>query len=118
GDERGLERDDGLAGADVALQKAAHGTRLAHVVHDFAEDAFLRGGGLEGKDLFECGPDLIVGSEGGPVTFAEAAAFELEAELEVEELFKDEAAVRGGARGHELRHGGAGGGEVDGLESF
>ncbi len=31
GDERGLHRDDRLAGADIALQEAAHGLGAAHV---------------------------------------------------------------------------------------
>ena len=116
GDECGLEGDDGFAGAYVALQQAAHGLGAAHVGDDFAEDAFLRGGGFEGEDLFEGFADLVVGDEGGAVAVAEPAAFEFEAEFEVEELFEDEAAVGGGAGGHEVGHGGAGGGEVEGAE--
>ena len=98
GDERGLHGDDGLAGADVALQQAAHGLGRAHVGDDFAEHAFLCGGGVEGEDLLEGFADVVAGGEGGAGALAHAAAFEFEAELEVEELFEDEALVRGGAR--------------------
>ena len=70
GDERGLEGDDGLAGADVALQQAAHGAGAAHVGDDFAEDALLRGGGLEGEHLLEGFADLVVGDEGGALALA------------------------------------------------
>ncbi len=115
-DERGLEGDDGFAGAYVALEETAHGLGAAHVGDDFAEDALLGRGGLEGEDLFEGFADLGAGGEGGAVAVAEAATFELEAELEVEELFEDEAAVGGGAGGLEVGEGGAGGGEVDVLE--
>ena len=110
GDERGLHGDDGFAGADVALQQAAHGLGLAHVGDDFAEDAFLGGGGMEGEDLLEGFADFVVGGEGCAGALAHAAAFEFEAEFEVEEFFEDEALVRGGGGRHELDHGGAGGG--------
>ena len=116
GDERGLHGDDGLAGADVALQEAAHGLGAAHVGDDLGEDAFLRGGGMEGKDLLEGFADGGAGGEGGADALAHAAAFEFEAEFEVEELFEDEAAVRGGGGGHQVEHGRAGFGEVDGAE--
>ena len=118
GDERGLEGDDGLAGADVALQQAAHGLGAAHVGDDLAEHAFLRGGGFEGEHLFEGGADGVVGGEGDAGALAQTAALEFEAELEVEELLEDEAAVRGSARGDELGHGGACGGEVQLLEGL
>ena len=52
-DQRGLHGDDGLAGANVALQQAAHGLGLAHVGDDLGEHALLRGGGMKRKDLFE-----------------------------------------------------------------
>ena len=116
GDQRGLHGDDGFAGADVALQQAAHGLGLAHVGDDFAEDAFLRGGGMEGKDLLDGLADGGAGGEGGADALAHAAAFEFEAEFEVEELLEDEAAVRGGGGGHQFQHGRAGFGEVDGAE--
>ncbi len=59
GDEHGLQRDDGLAGADVALQQAAHGAGLAHVGNDLAEGALLRGGGMEGQNFADGFADFI-----------------------------------------------------------
>ena len=93
GDERGFDGDYGFAGADVALQEASHGAWGAHVRDDFAEDAFLCGGRLEGEDLLEGFANFVVGGEGGSGAIAEFAAFQFEAEFEVEELFEDEAAV-------------------------
>ncbi len=116
GDEGGLHGDDGLARADVALEQAAHGLGLAHVGGDLAEDAFLGGGGVEGKDLLEGAADGVICNEGGALSLAEAAALELEAELEEEELFEDEAAMGGGGGGDEVEHAGAGFGEVDVAE--
>ena len=98
GDERGLHGDDGLAGADVALEEAAHGLGAAHVGDDLAEDALLRGGGMEGQDLLDGFADGWAGGEGGADALAHTAAFEFEAEFEVEELFEDEALVRRGWR--------------------
>ena len=112
GDEHGLQRDDGLAGADIALEEAAHGVGLLHVGDDFAQGAFLRGGGVEGEDLADGFADLVAGLEGDAGALAEAAAFELEAEFEEEELFEDEAAVGGGGPVLELGHGCAFGREV------
>ena len=116
GDQRGLHGDDGFAGADIALQQAAHGLGAAHVGDDLAEDAFLRGGGMEGQDLLDGLADGGAGGEGGADALAHAAAFEFEAEFEVEEFFEDEAAVRRGGGGHQVEHGRAGLGEVDGAE--
>ena len=47
GDDRCLERDDGFAGADIALQQAAHGRCLGHVGGNFFQHAFLRRGGMK-----------------------------------------------------------------------
>ena len=94
-------------------RQAAHGVGLAHVAYDFGEDAFLRGGGVEGQDLLERGADLGRDFGQGAGTLAEAAALELEAKLEVPELFEDEAAMGGCGGGLEVGHGGAGGREVE-----
>ncbi len=118
GDEGGLEGDDGLAGADVALQEAAHGARFAHVGDDFAENALLGVGGLEGEHLLEGGADVFAGGEGGALALAELLAFEFEAEFEVPELFEDEAAVGGGAGFLELADGCVGGREVEVAEGL
>ena len=36
---RGEQRDDGLAGADIALQQPQHALRLGEIVGDFARSA-------------------------------------------------------------------------------
>ena len=59
GHEHGLQGDDGLARADIALQQAAHGAGVAHVGHDFAQRALLRGGGMEGQDLADGFADFV-----------------------------------------------------------
>ena len=94
------------------------GRGAAHVGDDLGQDALLGGGGVEGEDLLEGAADLVVGEEGGAFALAEFFSFEFEAEFQVEELLEDEAAVGGGAGGHEVRHGGSGFGEVDGAEGF
>src|ERR1700682_1714074 len=53
GDDRGLQGNDGFAAADIALEQAVHGRGLFEVGGDFREDAFLRGGGLEGQNAFK-----------------------------------------------------------------
>ena len=62
GYERGLHGDDGLAGADIALEEAAHGLGgLRMSCDDLREDALLGGGGVEGEDLLEGFTDLGAG---------------------------------------------------------
>ncbi len=53
GDDGGLERDDGFAAADVALEEAIHGRGLFEVGGNFRKNALLRGGGFEGQNAFE-----------------------------------------------------------------
>src|SRR5712692_10565567 len=50
GDDCHLKRDDGFAAADVALEETIHRGGLFDVGGNFGENAFLRGGGLEGED--------------------------------------------------------------------
>ena len=114
GDQRGLHGDDSFAGADIALEEAAHGLGAGHVGDDFGEHAFLRGGGVEGEDLLEGGADFGRGGEAGAGALAHATAFELEAQLQVPELFEDEAAVGWGLGGGEGFERGAGQGESGG----
>jgi len=116
GDEGGLHGDDGLSRPDVALKEAPHGLGAAHVGGDFAENAFLGGGGVEGEDLFEGTANGLICNERGTLSIAKTAALEFEAELEKEELLKDEAAMGGGGRGDEVEHGRARFGEVNGAE--
>ena len=99
GHQRGFKRDDGLAGAHVALQQPAHGPRLAHVADDLAKDPLLRGRGLEGQNLLQRFPHVLVGGEGRALALAQPPAFQLQTEFQVPELFKDQPAMRG-------RHGG------------
>ena len=63
GHQHGLQRDDGLAGAYVALQQAAHGARLAHVGDDLAEGSLLRGGGMEGQHFANAAADGVIGGK-------------------------------------------------------
>ena len=118
GDDGGLHGDDRLAGADIALQQAAHGLRAAHVCDDLAEDALLRGGGMEGEHMLDGLAHGWAGGEGCADALPHAAALEREAEFEVEELLEDEPPVRGGGGTHQLDHRCAGLGEVDGAEGF
>jgi dihydroxyacetone kinase len=71
---------------------------------------------MKWEDLLDGIADVGAGGEGGPDALAHAAALEFEAEFEVEELFEDEALVRGGDGGHQVSHGRAGFREVDGAE--
>src|SRR5713101_353037 len=96
GDDGGLQGDDGLAAADVALKKTIHGRRLFEVGGDFGEDAFLRRGRLEGEDALEGFADgVLAEAEGDSVFLAGGLAIESEAELVEEEFFEDEALLDG-----------------------
>jgi hypothetical protein len=107
GDQHGLERHDGFAGADIALQEAAHGVRLAHVGNDFAEGAFLCGCGVERQHLADGLAHLVGGGEGDAGALAHAAALEFETKLEEEQLLEDEAAMSRRAECLQLCHRGA-----------
>ncbi len=50
GFQAGNRGDDGLAGADVALDQAHHRVRLRQVRENFIDDALLRAGELEKAD--------------------------------------------------------------------
>ncbi len=102
GDQHGLERNDGFAGADVALEQAAHGRGAAHVRGDFAESALLRGGGMEREHGAQRGADLGAGLERDAGSLLEFAALDLEAEFQVEEFLEDEASMGGRCEGLEL----------------
>ena len=93
GDERSLHGYDCLAGADVALQQAAHRLGAAHVGCDLSEDPLLGGGGMEREHLLDCFAYVIVGRKRCADALAHAAALQLEAEFKVEELFEYEAAM-------------------------
>ena len=73
---------------------------------------------MKRKDLLDGFADRGGSGEGGAEALAQAAALELETEFEVEELLEDKALVGGCGGGHQLEHGRAGFGEVDGAEGF
>ena len=103
GDDGGLERDDGFAAADVALEQAVHRSGLFQVGGDFREDAFLRGGRFEGQDALERFADFFFAdAEGDGVFLARGFAVEGEAELVKKKLFEDEALLRRRAKCVEL----------------
>src|SRR6267378_4495977 len=96
GDDGGLQRDDGFAAADVALEETVHRRGLFQVGGDFGEDAFLRGGGLEREDALEgFANGVFAKAEGDGVFLARGLAIESEAEL-VEEKFLEDEALLGG----------------------
>ena len=96
GDDHGLECDDRLARADVALQKAAHGVGQAHVGNDLAEGTLLGGGGMKRQHFADGFADLVGSGEGDAGAVAHAAALELQPQFEKEQLLENQAAVRGG----------------------
>ena len=97
-DNRGLQGDDGFAAADVALQEAVHGRGLFEIGGDFGQDAFLGGGGFEGKDSLEGFANIFLAeAEGDSVFLAGGAAIERETELIQEEFLEDEALLGRGA---------------------
>src|SRR5713101_1940728 len=113
GDDGGLERDDGFAAADVALEETIHRGRLFEVGADFGEDAFLRGGGLEGENALEGFADgVFPEAEGDGVFLAGGLAIESEAELVEEKFFEDEALLGRRAESIQGIEGFAGFGEV------
>src|SRR5216684_8063450 len=102
GDDGDLERNDGFAAADIALEKAIHGRGLLKVRGDFREDALLRSGGLERKNAFErFAHAVFANAEGDGVFFAGGLAVERETELIEKKFFEDQALLRGRAKGVE-----------------
>ena len=119
GDDGGLERDDGLAAADVALEETIHGSGLFKVGGDFRQDTLLRGGGFEGKDTFERFADFFFAdTEGDSVLLARGFTVERQAELVEKKFFEDEALLRGSAENVEGFEGFFGRGEVDVDQGF
>jgi hypothetical protein len=97
GDHRGFGGHDGLAAAHVALQQAVHGVRLLHVVRDLLDDALLRPGGLEGQHGLDAFAHAGADFEGDAGQRAGLAALQRHAALQPEELFENEAELRGRA---------------------
>ena len=66
GNDGRLESHDGLARSDVALQEPPHGERLFHVGGDFLQHPLLGHRGMEGKNLLDGLPHLVVQTERDP----------------------------------------------------
>ena len=101
GDQRSLKRHDGLAAAHIALQKASHGLRPPHVFNDLSKDTFLRARGTKGQDLLNCVAHVFVRCKSDPRTFSQTPALQVQAELQIEELFKNKSGM--GSRGEALQ---------------
>ena len=71
---------------------------------------------MKGQHLLQGLADLRAGLELRAEPLAHPFALELQAELEIPELFKDEAPMSRGAGGLKLVHGGACFGEMKGAE--
>src|SRR5208283_3694823 len=92
GDDRSLERNDGFAAADIALQKAIHGHGLFEVRGNFGKDALLGVGRLERKDAFQGFADFIfANAKGDGVFLADGPAAQSQAQLVQEKLLENEA---------------------------
>ena len=99
GDDGGLQRDDGFAAADVALEEAVHGRGLFKVGDNFLQDFELSGGRLEGEDALDGFADFFFAdAEGDGVFLARGLAVEGEAELIEEKFLEDESLLRGRAK--------------------
>ncbi len=82
GDDRGLERDDGFAAADIALQEAIHGHGLFEVRGNFGKDALLGIGRLERENAFQCFADFVLANaESDGVFLADGTAAQGQAQL-------------------------------------
>jgi hypothetical protein len=93
-DQRGEQRDDGLAGTDVSLQQAVHRPRLLHVGNDLAQRTLLPLRQLEGQHP----PGRLTDRMGddahaGLADLRILVTPEREARLEEEEFLEDQAAL-------------------------
>src|SRR5713226_3825234 len=81
-DDGGLQGDDGLAAADVALEKTIHRRRFFQVSRDLCENALLRGRGLKWEDALQrFAHGVFAQAEGDGVFLASGLAIQSEAEL-------------------------------------
>src|SRR4029077_13964174 len=119
GDDGGLERDDGLAAADVALEETIHGGGLFEVGNNFLQDIELGCGRFEGKNSFHGFADFIFAdAEGDGVFLAGGLAVERQAELIEKKFFEYEALLRGSAKNVEGSEGFFGRVKVDVDQGF
>ncbi len=90
----GLGRNDGFPRSHIALKQTTHGTRRAHVVRNFLENALLGFRRMEWKDLFDRPPDLIPQASFRSLSARlRAVAHEADADLNLKQLFEDHALV-------------------------
>ena len=95
GDERRHQRDDGLAGTDVALQQPVHRMRALHVADDLADDLLLVAGQLERQHAARRFADLVGDDDGAGLHLGAGPPLsQHQAALEEEELLEDQAALR------------------------
>ena len=104
GDDGGLEGDDGLARAYVALQQAAHGKRFFHVGRDFLEHPFLRVRRMEWENLLDGGAGAIIQLNAIPGLCFLFATFKLKSQLEQKQLLENEANMSQGAEIGDLEY--------------
>ena len=99
GDDHGLDGDDRLAAADVALEQAVHRPVARQVVDDLLERALLRAGRREGEDRAHRLADAVGDLDDRALRLAHPlAAADAERDGEPEELLEDEPPVRRRAR--------------------
>ena len=109
GDERGQERDDGLAAADVALQQPVHWMQALHVGDDLGKRLLLIAGQAEWQNASRGLAHLVGDHDRARLALAFRAPLpEHEPELEEEELLEDQSPLRRRSKSIELVDVGAG----------
>ena len=99
----GQHRDDGLAGADIALQQAVHRLGALHVLADLLEGGALTGRQLERQHAAQRLANAIVDANGVSLALGiRLAPPQQQPHLEAEELFEDQPALRGRSKQVEL----------------
>src|SRR5207245_2262261 len=99
----GVEAEDGLARADVALEQAAHREGARAIGAQLRGDRALAGGRRAGGAREEALVRGEVDRRGERAALVSGAAAELEARLEAQERLQREAAARGAEGGLVLR---------------
>ncbi len=88
-------RDDGLAGADIALQQPVHRLGALHVFADLLEGGALTGGQLERQHAAQRFANAIVHANGVSLALGVGlAAPQQQPDLEAEELFENQPTLR------------------------
>ena len=111
-DQHRLDGDDGLAGAHIALQQAAHRRRPAHVRGNLSQRLLLRAGGVKRQYLPQRGAHPVVRRKRYAGLLPRLTPLQLQSQFQKEQLFKDQTLLRRCLAGGEHRHGRAGRREV------